>query len=183
MLDPLGIIIRHAGERVKGSNKKRVFTATCENSAPSHALASVSIVSYPASFSECLSIAAVSKKDGMPVAPFSNSNVEVDYAGIGVDVISMKPYGGFQKMSGTSMACPHVAGFVAAILTNSTKKDNIRQRLTDDYAKDIGIPGKDVSTGLGFVTYLKREDLSAAFERMGIEVPMEPKPKVNLYSL
>jgi subtilisin family serine protease len=117
----------------------------------------------------------------MPVAPFSNSNAEVDYSGIGVDVVSMKPYGGFQKMSGTSMACPHVAGLIAAIMTKT--KGNIRQRLTDDYAKDIGIPGKDVATGLGFVTYLNREDLSAAFERMGIEVPIEPKPKANVYSL
>mmetsp|Transcript_22271 Transcript_22271/g.36869 ORF Transcript_22271/g.36869 Transcript_22271/m.36869 type:complete len:329 (-) Transcript_22271:235-1221(-) len=143
-------------------------------------------ISYPASFSECISIGAVSKKDGMPVAPFSNSNGEVDYAGIGVDVISMKPFGGFQKMSGTSMACPHVAGLIAAIIT--TDKTNVRQRLTEEYAVDIGIPGQDVSTGLGFVTYLNGEDLSTSFEQMGIEVPRHvveprPRPKTNLYSL
>jgi len=39
----------------------------------------------------------------MPVAKFSESNPEVDFAGIGVDVQSFKPGGGFQKMSGTSM--------------------------------------------------------------------------------
>jgi serine protease len=39
----------------------------------------------------------------MPVAKFSESNPEVDFAGIGVDVTSFKPGGGFQKMSGTSM--------------------------------------------------------------------------------
>ena len=60
-------------------------------------------ISYPASFKECLSIAAVSKSKGLPVARFSNSNAEVDYAGIGVDVVSMKPGGGWQTMSGTSM--------------------------------------------------------------------------------
>lgn len=60
-------------------------------------------ISYPATFPECLSIAAVSKSNGLPVARFSNSNAQVDYAGIGVDVVSMKPGGTFQTMSGTSM--------------------------------------------------------------------------------
>lgn len=56
--------------------------------------------SYPAFYNECISVAAVSKKKNFPVAVFSNSNVQVDYAGIGVDVVSMKPGGGFQEMSG-----------------------------------------------------------------------------------
>jgi hypothetical protein len=49
--------------------------------------------SYPANYEECMSIAAVSKKNGLPVAVFSNSNPQVDYAGIGVDVVSFKPGG------------------------------------------------------------------------------------------
>ncbi len=49
---------------------------------------------------ECLNIAAVAKRDGLPVANFSNTNPEVDYAGIGVDVVSFKPNGGTQQMSG-----------------------------------------------------------------------------------
>lgn len=60
-------------------------------------------ISYPASYEECISIAAVSKAKGLPVALFSNSNPQVDYAGIGVDVVSFKPGGGFQIMSGTSV--------------------------------------------------------------------------------
>lgn len=134
--------------------------------------------SYPASFSECLSIAAVSKKDGLPVAPFSNSNVEVDYSGIGVDVASMKPYGGFQKMSGTSMACPHVAGFIAAIMTRN-KKD-IRKRLTQQYTEDIGIVGNDVSTGLGFITYLNKEELAKNFDELGIKIN-DAKIRIKMY--
>ena len=45
---------------------------------------------------------SVAKKLGFPVAFFSNTNAQVDYAGIGVDVVSMKPGGGFREMSGTS---------------------------------------------------------------------------------
>lgn len=134
-------------------------------------------ISYPASFPECLSIAAVSKKDGFPVARFSNSNFEVDYSGIGVDVISMKPFGGFQKMSGTSMACPHVAGFVAAIMTNDKK--SVRDRLTKEHTRDIGVKGKDNSTGLGFVTYLDENELVEKFGEIGVTVKGKSRAQVH----
>ena len=49
---------------------------------------------------EVVSIAAVSKSDDLPVARFSNGNPQVDYSGIGVDVHSLRPGGGFQQMSG-----------------------------------------------------------------------------------
>lgn len=105
--------------------------------------------SYPAQYEECLSIAAVSKASGLPVARFSNSNVGVDHAGIGVDVISFKPGGGFQSMSGTSMACPHVCGFIAALLSGGNgKATDIRKRLPEEFTLDIGIAGPDNSTGL-----------------------------------
>ena len=67
--------------------------------------------SFPALWPECLNIAAVAKKDELPVAYFSNTNPEVDYAGIGVDVVSFKPNGGTQKMSGkfsTNIDCHEV---------------------------------------------------------------------------
>ena len=125
--------------------------------------------SYPASFEECISVAAIASEKGLPVAKFSNSNVQVDYSGIGVDVVSLKPYGGFQKMSGTSMACPHVCGFIAAIMSPD-KKDDVRKRLTEEFSIDIGTPGPDTSTGLGFVTYLDENELAEYFARMGVDM-------------
>ena len=56
--------------------------------------------SWPAMRKEVLSIAAVGKYEGLPVAWFSNSNAQVDYSGIGEDVHSFKPGGGLQQMSG-----------------------------------------------------------------------------------
>ena len=56
--------------------------------------------SYPALWPEALCIAAVGKSGNLPVAYFSNTNPEVDYSGIGVDVISFRPGGGTQDMSG-----------------------------------------------------------------------------------
>ena len=61
--------------------------------------------SYPAMWDEAISVAAVSKRGDLPVAIFSNSNPQVDYAGIGVDVVSFKPGGGFQTMSGKDGFC------------------------------------------------------------------------------
>jgi hypothetical protein len=49
---------------------------------------------------ETISVAAVSKEIDLPVAYWSSSNPQVDCAGIGVDVVSFKPGGGNQEMSG-----------------------------------------------------------------------------------
>ena len=121
---------------------------------------------------ECISIAAVGKSGGLPVAGFSNTNSQVDYAGIGVDVVSFKPFpaGGRHTMSGTSMACPHVCGLITALLStpdDQTKvnTDGIRKRL-NEYALDIGVPGPDNATGLGFLTYLSKDEFDSVFAEL-----------------
>lgn len=128
-------------------------------------------ISYPASYDECLSIAAVSKKDGFPVAFFSNSNAQVDYAGIGVDVVSFKPGGGCQKMSGTSMACPHVCGLLACLLQKhglETSDNELRLILNREYAIDIGKEGVDNETGVGFLSYLDESAFDAILPRQKV---------------
>lgn len=181
--------------------------------------------SWPANFTESISVAALVKSGGLPVARFSNSNVEVDYSGIGVNVLSLKPGGDVMRLSGTSMASPHVAGFIASLLskeksterpddeivtgpggggddgdngggggfdccglfsvssasptpeqTRPTFKKSVFDGITDDtslrkmlnerFAIDIGIKGPDNETGLGFLTYLSKDELTDALDQL-----------------
>lgn len=68
-------------------------------------------VGYPASYPEVLAVGASDIKDA--VAEFSSRGPEVDFIAPGVNVKSVKMEGGWEELSGTSMATPHVAGLAA----------------------------------------------------------------------
>jgi subtilisin family serine protease len=70
-------------------------------------------VSPPAVAEGIISVAALGQVTNslLDVAPFSNTGANI--AAPGVQIISAKLNGGFTKMSGTSMATPHVAGVAA----------------------------------------------------------------------
>lgn len=67
---------------------------------------------YPASAEGVVSVGAVLQgQDGFKIAPFSNGNVMI--SGPGVGIRSANVGHGLISRSGTSMACPHVAGVAA----------------------------------------------------------------------
>lgn len=69
----------------------------------------------PANYEPVIAVGAIDK-DGKK-ADFSNYGDWVDIAAPGVDIISTVPGGQYKSMQGTSMACPHVSGVAALVLS------------------------------------------------------------------
>lgn len=107
----------------------------------------VNINAYPATYDEVIAVAATN--DGDHKASFSNWGEWIELAAPGVHIYSTVPWG-YEYASGTSMACPHIAGLAALILSQYPNKTRdwlrIRLRYTCD---DLGSVGFDVYFGHG----------------------------------
>jgi len=105
-------LMNYLGARAAfGSNAIVVAAAGNENH-PSRFNAFEISVSLPAGAENVLSVGALEKTPaGLRVASFSNSLPRLSAPG--VDILSAAAGGGLASMTGTSMACPHVAGVTA----------------------------------------------------------------------
>ena len=115
---------------------------------------------------------AVAKFSSRGPAPWPKGSTtpKPDFAAPGVDVVSTMPKGKYGKMSGTSMAQPHMSGAILAIL--SKYPDLTGEQLTEVLkagAVDKGAAGFDVEYGNGLINL--PASLAAAAKLVAPPVP------------
>jgi hypothetical protein len=106
-------------------------------------------VSYPAAYSSVIAVSAIDA--GGQLASFSNWGPEIELAAPGVDIYSTYEAGGYATLSGTSMACPHVAGVAALVWSapglGCSSAAAVRARLRQT-ARDLGLASTQQGYGL-----------------------------------
>lgn len=115
-------------------------------------------VNWPAKMPDVIAVSAMD--DDGKLATFSSYGPEIDFAAPGVNITSCAPGGGYQVMSGTSMATPHLAGLV--VLGLAAVKDFVKPRTPQqtisrirEHVTDLGVPGRDDKFGWGVVDLRK----------------------------
>ena len=111
------------------------------------------IVGYPASYDSVLSVGAVDSNKN--IAGFSQTNDQVELVAPGVAVKSTQPNNSYVSWSGTSMACPHVAGVAALVWSHfphltAMEIRNVLRVTAENLGND---EGKDPVFGYGLVRF------------------------------
>jgi len=117
---------------------------------------------YPASYPALMSVAAVDSSKNR--ASFSVHNSQTEIAAPGVAVLSTLPDNEYAAWSGTSMACPHVAGVAALIWSHFPDCSNaqIRNVLIRSAWHENGTGQCDADFGAGIVKAKAAYDLLVA---------------------
>lgn len=107
-------------------------------------------VFYPAKYASVIAVGATDSNNN--IASFSNWGEDIELVAPGVNIYSTYTANGYQSLSGTSMAAPHVTGVAALVLSQDRKLTNvnIREQLKSTTI-DLGVNGYDSTYGYGLV--------------------------------
>lgn len=110
----------HLKSLIKEAHSKNVvMVASAGNYGDGNALTSE--ILYPAYYKEVIEVGAV--KQNFEMYDFSNSNDEIDFVAPGCKILSSYLNEAYVKLSGTSMAAPHVSGAMALLINKFQKED------------------------------------------------------------
>ncbi len=119
-------------------------------------------VGYPAALGRCIAVGATS--EASQLASFSNYGPEQELVAPGTSIASCVPGGAYAQSQGTSMAAPQVAGVAALLIARNWGLSATEVRaVLDASAIDMGVAGRDIQYGYGFVNAKRAVDLAAAY--------------------
>lgn len=119
---------------------------------------------YPAAYPQVIAVSAIDAKN--EVYAQANRGAHVAIAAPGVDVLTLRPKGGYDFGSGTSYAAAHIAGVAALLMEQNPDLDPAALRdLIAATANDLGDAGLDDVFGAGLANAeaaVMRNDTAAA---------------------
>lgn len=114
---------------------------------------------YPAAQAGVIAVTATDRKDRL--YKHANQGRYVTLAAPGVDILVAGPGGGYEYMSGTSMAAAYVSGLATLMIA---RQDGLTpsqvRKVMESTAADLGPPDRDTQFGAG------RIDAAAAFRQL-----------------
>lgn len=104
---------------------------------------------YPAALEKSISVSSVNSTSA--ISTFSNYGTTIDLAAPGENIITTHLENGYAQVSGTSFAAPHVAGFLALLI--SYELYSFEEIYENIYRTgiDLGTEGKDIYYGNGLI--------------------------------